>query len=296
MVIAGAVTDPDAAAPAVWMNMVGGDYFRALGIPLLAGRVFDERDRGEAPRVAVVNEAAARRYWPDGTPLGERIQLSVGWGGEDDFAEIVGVVGDVKLGGVTEPVQPGVYLAYRQFSYRSNYLVVQADGDPGALTGAVRAVIRELDPTLSAWDVRSMKQWIGDSTARTRFSGTLLLAFGAIALVLAAVGIYGVIAFAVAGRTREIGVRMAVGARGGDVMRLLYKEGLRFTAVGLVVGLGGTVLLTRFLRSELYEVSPGDPVTIVAVLALLTGAATVAILVPARRATRIDPMEALRTD
>jgi putative ABC transport system permease protein len=174
--------------------------------------------------------------------------------------------------------------------------VVQADGDPGALTGAVRAVIRELDPTLSAWDVRSMKQWIGDSTARTRFSGTLLLAFGAIALVLAAVGIYGVIAFAVAGRTREIGVRMAVGARGGDVMRLLYKEGLRFTAVGLVVGLGGTVLLTRFLRSELYEVSPGDPVTIVAVLALLTGAATVAILVPARRATRIDPMEALRTD
>ncbi len=294
MEIAGAITDP-AVSLGVWMNMVSADYFRVLGIPLMSGRVFDERDRVDAPRVAIVNEAAARRYWPGGTPIGERIRLGVGWA-EDDFAEIVGVVGDVKLGSVEEPAAPGVYLAYRQFSYRSNYLIVQAERDPAALASAVRDVVRELDPALSAWDVRTMDQWLADSTARTRFSGMLLLAFGAVALLLAAVGIYGVIAFAVAGRTREIGLRMAVGAGSGDVLQLLFREGLGFTVVGLATGLGGALLLTRLLRNELYGVAPADPATFGAVVALLVAAATVAILVPARRATRIDPMEALRSE
>jgi putative ABC transport system permease protein len=277
----------------VWLNMVSAGYFDALGIPIVEGRGVRETDRAGAPRVAVVTQAAADRYWPGRDPVGQRIQLSV-WDPEEGWAEVVGVVGDVVGESLREPSRPGVYLAYPQFSYRSNYLVARSAGDPHAVAGSVRAVLRELDPDLPLWDIRTMDERVSQVTARDQFSTALLGVFGALALLLAAVGIYGVTSFSVAGRTREMGLRMAIGARTRDVMTLVLRESLRFSLIGLAAGLLLAVALSRLLRSQLYEVSALDPTTFVVAAVVLVGVAVLACMAPARRATRVDPMEALR--
>ncbi|MDP2481538.1 MAG: ABC transporter permease [Candidatus Palauibacterales bacterium] len=277
----------------VWLDMVSAGYFAAMGIPIVEGRGVAERDREGAPRVAVVTQAAADRYWPGRDPVGQRIQLSV-WDPSEGWAEVVGVVGDVVGQSLREAARPGVYLAFPQFSYRSNYLVARTEGDPHAIAGVARSVIGELDPELPLWDVRTMEERLNRVTARDRFSAVLLGAFGGLALLLAAIGIYGVLGYAVATRTREMGLRMAIGARRGDVVHLVVAEGLRFTLVGLGVGLVLAGALSRLLESQLYQVSPLDPAAFASAALILLVTATLACWVPARRATRIDPMEALR--
>jgi putative ABC transport system permease protein len=277
----------------VWLDMVSAGYFAAMGIPIVEGRGVAETDRAGMPRVGIVTRAAANRYWPGRDPVGQRIQLSV-WDPSEGWAEVVGVAGDVVGQSLRESARPGVYLAFPQFSYRSNYLVARSEGDPHAITGAARSVIGELDPALPLWDVRTMQERLSRVTARDRFSTVLLGAFGILALLLAAVGIYGVLGYSVAARTREMGLRMAVGAGRGDVVRLVVAEGLRFTLVGLAAGLVLAGALSRLLESQLYEVSPLDPAAFLAAALVLFGTATLACWVPARRATRIDPMAALR--
>ncbi|MDP3909414.1 MAG: ABC transporter permease [Gemmatimonadales bacterium] len=291
MTIREQVTDADAPPPPVAMNMIDGGYFRTMGIPLLRGRTFAPSDRADAPRVAILSRAAAARYWPDGDPLGARIRLTVGW---DDDAEVVGIVGDVRMDALDAAPPPLVYLPYAQQIYNANYLIVRTDGNPLQLTEGVRRVVHDLDAGLPLWDVQTMPERIGTSVADTRFTTILLTLAAAIATFLAALGVFGVMAFTVAGRTRELGVRMALGARRVDVMRLVLRQGMRATVAGLAVGLVGAFLLTRVLASQLRGVSATDPVTFAAGAVVMVLAALGAAWLPARRATRIAPMEALR--
>ncbi|NIR44381.1 MAG: ABC transporter permease [Gemmatimonadetes bacterium] len=293
MEIQGEARGPDEPGHEVWTNMIDGEYFRTLGIPLQAGRTFQPTDRIEAPRVAIINEAAARAYWPDENPIGARIQLSVGW---DDWAEVVGVVGDTRISSVAAESRPGVYLPYAQWFYRSNYLVVSTAGDPLAYVDAVRQVVRDLDPNLPIWDVQTMRERVAGAIAPTRFSTTLLALAAGLATLLAAVGVFGVMAFNVAGRTREFGMRMALGATAPDVVRLVVRQGMRFTLAGLAGGLVTALILTRFLTTQLYQVRPTDPLTLGTVSVVLGLVALTAAYLPARRAATIDPVEALREE
>jgi predicted permease len=294
MTIASDVGSADDPSRGVWLNMVDHEYLTALEIPVIAGRGILPGDVAGTPGVALVSEAAARRYWPGKSPLGERIRLSVGWPEGDGWAEVVGVVGDVKFGNLRSAAAPGVYLALPQFAYRANYLVVEVAGDPAGAIPAMRAVLRDLDPQLPLWDPAPMTRHVARATAAERFSMILLTAFGMLALALAAVGIYGVIAHSVAGRTREIGVRLALGARPAGVLGLVFRQGFAIAGAGLAAGALGAFAATRVLRAQLYEISASDPVTLAAAIALLGGVAALAIWLPARRAARVAPMDALR--
>jgi putative ABC transport system permease protein len=291
----GSDADPSSADHEVWLNMVDDAFLATLGIPVVAGRGILPSDVENAPAIALVTEATARRYWPGRNPVGERIRLSVGWPENDGWAEVVGVVRDVRYGdNLRAAAAPGVYLAMAQFSYRANYLVTAVGGDAASAIPAMRAVLRDLDPQLPLWDPALMTRHVETATAGERFSMVLLAAFGALALALAAVGIYGVIAYSVAGRTREIGLRMALGARPNGVLGLVFRQGFGSVGMGLVVGTLGALVTTRVLRAQLYEVSPSDPATLLAVLALLALVAGAAIWIPASRGARVSPMEALR--
>ncbi|MGH7529918.1 MAG: ABC transporter permease [Gemmatimonadales bacterium] len=293
MEIRGAMRDPDAPPPPVAMNMVDGGYFRTMGIPLIRGRTFEQRDRGGAPRVAVLSHTAAEQYWPNGDALGARMRLTVGW---DADAEVVGIVDDVRMGTLDAPPPPLVYLPYQQQIYNSNYLIARTTGPPLAFTDVMRGSVHEVDPALPLWDVQTMEERIGQSVADTRFTAVLLGAAAAIAMLVAALGVFGVMAFAIAGRTRELGVRMALGARHHDVMTLVLAQGMRAVAVGVVLGIGGAWLVTRVLASQLHGVTATDPAAFAGATAVMALAALAAAYLPARRATRIDPMVALRTE
>jgi len=293
MTIAGDL-NPTEGDHSVWLNMVDDAYLATLDIPVVAGRGILRSDAAGTPAVALVSEAAVRRHWPGRDPVGQRIRVSVGWPANEGWAEVVGVVRDVTFGDRRAAAAPGVYLPLAQFSYRANYLVAKVAGNPDAAIPAMRAMLRELDPQLPLWDPAPMTRHVATATAAERFSMILLAAFGVLALALATVGIYGVIAYSVAGRTRELGLRIALGARPGGVLALVFGQGLVIVGTGLVAGAIGAVAVTRVLRAQLYEVSPADPVTLLAALTVLTAAAATAIWLPARRAARIAPMEALR--
>jgi predicted permease len=278
----------------VWLNTVDDRYLAALGIPLVAGRGILRSDVAGAPPVALVTDAAARRFWPGRNPVGQRIRVSVGWPENDGWAEVVGVVGDVKSGDLRQAALPGVYLPVHQFSYGANYLVVKVAGNPAAALPGVRAVLRGIDPQLPLWDPAPLSRHVANATAAERFSMVLLTAFAGLALALAAVGIYGVISQSVAGRTREIGVRLALGARPGGVLGLVFRQGLAVAGIGLGLGVLGALVTTRVLGAQLYEVSASDPVTLAGAIGVLGGVAALAIWIPARRAARVAPMEALR--
>jgi putative ABC transport system permease protein len=265
-------------------------YFQAIGITLLAGRPFTAADSATAPKVAIVNDTMARRYWNGASPVGKRIRL----GGTQDWIDVVGVVADVKHWGLEAAVNPELYLPLPQYLSRGVTFVVSADGDPASLAPAVRDRVRGFDPDLPLSGVRTMEEVASVSVASRRAGMLLLAVFGGLALVLAAAGIHGVMSHLVALRTAEIGVRMTLGATPAAVMGLVLREGTVQALIGLAIGLTGGVLLMRTFRTVLFGVAPADPVTLTIVGVGLLITAMAACAIPARKAMRVDPVNALR--
>jgi putative ABC transport system permease protein len=269
-------------------------WFAAMGIPLLQGRLIEPADDKQAPRALVVNQAFAKRFFPNGEAIGKRIRLSK-LTNEFPWATIVGIVGDVRGFALDEPPLPTMYWPVAQIrATPALAIVVRTQGDPAALSSAVRGAIAEIDSTQPIYDMQTLDQLVGKSLGQRRFTLMLMLLFGVIALVLSAVGIYGVMAFAVSQRTQEIGIRMALGASAVDVLKLVLRNGMLLVVIGAVIGLAGAFAITRFMSSLLFGVSPTDVVTFVLVTAGLFLVALVACYLPARRATKVDPLIALR--
>ena len=266
-------------------------YFQALGIPLVRGRLFSIQDRDSASAVALVNEAMARTYWPGQDPVGEHLEAFFG-----RPLEIVGIVGDVRVRDVASPPPPAMYFPLSVYPGPTMQLVVRTAGEPLGQLPAIRATLRELDPTVPLTTPRTMEDVLAQSLAQQRFSALLIGGFAVAALLLAVLGLYGVISFGVARRRREIGVRLALGAEPGRVVSMVVREGLLMAAIGVLIGLVGAVALGRLLAGLVYQVSPTDPLTLGTVAALLLGVAALASLVPARRAMRVDPVSALREE
>jgi predicted permease len=286
-------------APVVLRHYVAPDHFRTLGIPLLTGRVFTAADIAGRPNVAVISKSAAQRFWPNQDPIGQRVWFSSGSGfsSPDSTAEIVGVVGDVVHQSLDEPPnRADVYTPYAQFTYAWRMFMVRTTGDPVNAVGAIRKAVQSVEPDLPLTEVQSLAERIGNSWSRHRFDAILFGGFAAVAILLATAGIYAVVAYAVTQRTREMGIRMALGARPAAVVRLVVREGMTFPLAGLLAGVIGAAASTRVLRASLYEITPTDPVIFSATVALLLGVSVVACLAPARRATRVDPLEALRAE
>jgi len=272
---------------------VSAAYITTMAIPLLRGRNFSDADNETAPDVALINSTMARRFWTDGDPLGKRFL----WGhpGKDEkWITIVGVVADTKLYGLDNPARLEVYSPYRQLPSADMNLVVRSAMDPASLTSAIRATVAAIDKDQPIFDVHTMQQLVDDSISTRRLTLVLLGIFSALALILAAIGIYGVMAYSVALRTQEIGIRMALGAQQKDVLRLILGQGARIAFFGVAIGLGAAAALARLLSSLLFSVSTSDPITFAAVSILLLAIALLACYIPARRALRVDPIIALR--
>jgi putative ABC transport system permease protein len=271
-------------------------YLRTLQVPLLDGRWFNEQDRDGTKLVAVVNQTAAQRYWPTTGPIGQSLDLSPALSDRYSAVEVVGVIGDVKYDNMSAELSPNVYLSHRQRACSSVYLTLRTRGDPLLLVDEVRAAVAAENPSVPLYDLMTMEQRIRNSMSRARFNALLLVAFAGLAVVLAAVGLYGVLAYSVLQRTREIGLRMALGARAKDVVQLMVSQGMRLVVVGIALGLAGSLVLTRLMRNLLYEVRPTDPVTFAGVTLLFVCLTFLACYLPARRAAHVDPLAALRQD
>ena len=293
---------PEGERPTAEHNAISPGYLRALGVPLLRGRDFNEADTLEAPGVALVNESFVRRFFPKENPLGQHITMVSTPGAldaRDDsgvpvWYEIVGVVGDVKSLSAQPEAAPEIYRSYWQWPMQSPKLFVRATGDTTALAAAIRRETKAVIPNLPTPKIRLLTEHVGESMAQPRFQAGLLSLFGALALLLAACGIYGVLACVVTQRQREIGIRMALGAQRRNVLSLVIGQGLKLTLSGAALGVVAALALTRVVRSLLYGVSPTDPLTFAAVTATLLLVAVFACWLPARRAARVHPMEALR--
>ena len=286
------LTQPGASNSAYFIAVTPG-YFRALGTPLIQGRAFDERDNDHAPGVAVINQTLARNLFPDEEPVGKHLKL-INSEQSAEWRTIVGVVGDIKYQGLDDPGQQTIYTPFQQTPFPWSYVMVRTSSDPSASIASLRSAVGTVDPNITAVNIQTMRQLVSQSVASPRFNATLISAFAALALVLAAVGLYGVISYLVTQHTREIGIRMALGARPGQVFRSVLGRALVLALIGVAVGLAGAFAVTRVLSTMLFGVSPTDPLTFVTISALLTGVALAASFVPARRATRVDPMVALR--
>jgi predicted permease len=285
--------ETDAQRPSAQFSSVSPDYFRALGTPLVRGRFFEDADTDQAQRVALVDEAAARRFWPNEDPVGRRIKPG-GRASQAPWMTIVGVVGDIKSEGFDQPEQPHLYLPAFQNPGYAMAVYLRADGDPKSLTQALRREVQSVDPNLPVFGERTMEDVVSASLAQRRFALQVVGGFGVLALLLAGVGVYGVVAYSVSQRTREIGIRLALGASSGAILRWVFKQGMKLTLFGTVVGLVGAFALTRLLRGLLFGVSSADPLTYAGLAALLSAVALLACYIPARRATKVDPMVALR--
>ena len=272
---------------------INPEYFKTLGIPLIAGRAFSDQDNERAPRVAVISQRMVKRYFPDRQAIGGR--LSFGGGANPQWCMVVGVVSDVKYsGGLSSAEEDAIYLPYSQAPTKGMYLMIRAGADPLSLVASARSVVRSVDADVPIANIRIMDEVIDSSVARPRLIVALLGLFGAIALTLAVIGIYGVISYAVAQCAQEIGIRMALGARPSDVLRMMVGRGARLALAGVAIGVIGSFAATRALGDLLFGVGPTDPLTFGGVATLLTGVAILASYIPARRAMKVDPVTALK--
>ncbi|MEK6410064.1 MAG: ABC transporter permease, partial [Acidobacteriota bacterium] len=291
LTIEGWQDDGSGNSPSADYRVISPDYFRSMGIPLSKGRDFTDRDTSDAARVGIVNEAMARRYWPDEDPLGKRLRID---DDDDPWMEIVGVVADVKHFGLDSQSRTELYVPCSIDPWPFMTIVVRGGSGSAGLANAMRNEVWAVDKDLPVPDIKTMEQLLSDSVARRRFNMLLLGIFGGVALVLAAVGIYGVMSYSVTQRTHEIGIRMALGARQSDVLKLVVGQGMALALVGVGIGLAAAFALTRVLTSLLFAVDATDPATFVIISILLAGVALAACLAPARRAMKVDPMTALR--
>jgi len=288
---------PDGPAQNVdYWNVVGNDYFKTLKIKTIEGRTFEPADDNDnAQRVVVINQALAKRFWK-GSPIGRRV--NPGFADPKVWSTIVGVVEDTKNAGMDKPAGPELYLQAHQVAQfglsTSMNFVVRTDGDPQALGTGIRAAVRDLDPSLPVYGLQPMNEVVERSMVQPRFLSLLLATFSGIALFLAAIGIYGVMAYSVAQRTQEIGVRMALGAQRLHVLRLVFGQGFVLLVIGTAIGMAGALALTRVMHNLLFEITPTDPLTYSSVVGLLAAVALLACYIPARRATKLDPLVALR--
>jgi len=282
------------SSPPATLMIVSESYFGALGIPLMRGRLFDSRDREGAEPVVILNRTLADRYYPNGDAVGRRFRIGGTERPNNQWMRVVGVVGDVKYNGLAEPVEPAFYLPFQQESWSSQYVVVRAAVDPSSLAGSLNEAVWSIDRELPIARVRTMDRLMGEASADSRFRAYLLGAFGGLGLVLAIIGVYGVMAYAVAQRARELGVRAALGARPKDLVGLVVKDAGLLAAFGIILGLLGAWMLTGLTERLLFQVTPRDPATFIVTATILAGAALLASWLPARRAGRTDPIGVLR--
>jgi putative ABC transport system permease protein len=291
---------PEAAPgqqPSMEVRVATADYFRTLGVPLKRGRVFTDADTAETPRVVILSEAAAAKFFPDEDPIGKRIEM--GWSREDESragGEVIGIVGDVKELGLDAEFPPEIYLPMRQWPVGRMAMVARTAVPPMSLADEVKEVVRELDANLPVNAIRSVEEVVAESIAQPRFYMLLLGIFAAVALALAAIGIFGVMSYMVSQRTREIGIRMALGAQGGSVVTMVVRQAMLLAGAGLLVGLVAALALSRTMTTLLFEMSPTDPITFASVTGVLACVAFFASYLPARRAASVDPIEALRAE
>ncbi len=291
LTIEGFPNDSSGNAPGADYRVISPNYFRSMGIPISRGRDLTERDTRDAPGVVIINEAMARRYWPDQDPLGKRMRVGMN---NDPWMEIVGVVGNIKHFGLDSQSKAEIYVPYLKDPWPFMTLVVRSSSDTASLGNTMRNEVWEVDKDLPVPDIRTMDQLLSGSVSRRRFNTLLLGIFASVALVLSAVGIYGVMSYSVTQRTHEIGIRMALGAQQSDVLKLVVGQGMTLLLIGVAIGLAAALGLTRVLTSLLFGVGATDPATFVIISVLLTGVALTACFVPARRAMKVDPMTALR--
>jgi putative ABC transport system permease protein len=275
------------------VRVVTHDYFKAMGVPLLQGRLFDAREAAESTDRVIVNEALAKKHWPGEDPIGKRLQLS--WFNPRPD-EVIGVVGDIRHHNLDTEARPMTFWPYLRSPCSAMTLAIRTGGDASVITNSVVAIVRGLDPALAAANIRTMEEVVSNSVAQRRVTMMLLSIFAGAALLLAAIGIYGIIAYSVTQRTPEIGLRMALGAQRGDVLRMVVKQAVVLAVVGIVVGGAGALLLTQLMKGMLFQVEPSDPGTFAAVSGLLAAVAVLASGVPGLRATRVDPVIALRAE
>jgi predicted permease len=277
----------------VQTNSVGADFFQTMGIPVIQGRSFDAHDTASSPRIALVNRTLARQFFPNQDPIGQTFDADA-----DDAAgpvQIVGIVADTRYADLRSETPPTFYLPYQQRSHSSRMMVeIRTAGEPGSVLSQVRAVVASVDRDLPLVEVRTMAEQIKATMSDERIFAQLTSGFGILALVLACIGIYGIMAYTVARRTGEIGIRMALGAQAGQVLGMVLREASWMAVAGVALGVCGTLWLVRFLSAMLYGLKPWDPLTLTGAAALLIIIALLAGLGPARRASRVDPMSALR--
>jgi putative ABC transport system permease protein len=279
-------------------NPVGTDYFRTVGADVIKGRPFTAEDNQDHPGVVIVNEALVRRYFPNEQPIGQRLQLSPPariWKNERLTSfEIIGISRNVKSAGLNAESEPAYYVPASQAPLQDMSVLVRTQSDPNLLIPSLRAAVLAIDPNQPISNVSTMEKIVSDSIAQPRLNMLLMGLFGTLALVLSAVGIYGLLSYAVTQRTQEIGIRMALGARVTDVLSLVFKQGMTLVLIGEVIGLVGAFALTRLIRGLLFGVAPTDFTTFIAVAGMLAAVSVVATLIPARRAAKVDPLVALR--
>ena len=280
----------------VAVEVVGASpsLFATLGVPLIAGRPFTIADTERAARVLILSATAARRMFPEGDAIGHTVPFGSGETAASD-PEVVGIVGDVRYSGLDAAPDGAIYLPYPQRVFKSTYLVVRTSGDPESASSSIRRAVLALEPTIGFSDVRPLDVVVSDAVAQPRFRTWLLMLLGGLAVVMAAVGLYGVLSYAVAQRTSEIGIRLALGASSADVLIMIVKHGLALTGAGIVMGATAAYLLSRMLAAFLYGIGPTDPLSFVLASAFIILIGAAATLVPARRATGVDPLRALRT-
>jgi putative ABC transport system permease protein len=290
------ITTPD-KWPMVNYRAVSPNYFRAMGVPVVQGRAYTERDNSNAPPVMIINQQTAREIFPDENPVGKRITFgNVDQNQQPVWFEIVGVVANVRSLELREESQSEIYFSSLQDNWVAMSLVVRSTVEPASLSAAVRQAVNEVDKSVPVSQVKTMDRVVSESITQPRFNLFLLVLFSTVAMLLSAAGIYGVTAYTVSQRTHELGIRIALGAQVGDVLKMILGQGMAVIGVGLVLGLVAAFGLMRLLRSLLFGVGENDPLTFAAITIVLLIVALIACYIPARRATKVDPLEALRAE